>query len=68
MNTAQATYLPVFIECISVRPGISFGSDKRETIEAVEYLQKRETFWEMLEIRKDKEAIIEHVESYRWLM
>ena len=51
-----------------MRPGISFESDKRETIEAVEYLQKRETFWEMLEIRKDKEAIIQHVESYRWLM
>ena len=41
---------------------------RREANEAVEYLKKREAFWEMLEIRKDKEADIQHVESYRWLM
>ena len=41
---------------------------RREANEAVEYLKKREAFWEMLEIRKDKEAHNQSVESYRWLM
>ena len=40
---------------------------RREANEAVEYLKKREAFWEMLEIRKD-EANNQSVESYRWLM
>ena len=41
---------------------------RREANEAVEYLKKREAFWEMLEIRKDKDSLNQHVESYRWLM
>ena len=39
---------------------------KKTTTETLEYLKKREQFWEQLEIRKDKGA--SHVESYRFLM
>ena len=43
-------------------------SIRREASEAVEYLKKREAFWEMLDIGKDREVASRHVESYRFLM
>ena len=39
---------------------------KKTTSEAIEYLKKREQFWEQLDFRKDKGA--SHNESYRFLM
>ena len=41
-------------------------SIRKTTCETLEYLKKREQFWEQLELRKDEGA--KHVESYRWLM
>ena len=41
-------------------------SIKKTTTEALEYLKKREQFWEQLDFRKDKGA--SHNESYRFLM
>ena len=42
-------------------------SIKRTTYETLDYLKKREQFWEQLELRRG-ESGIKHVESYRWLM
>ena len=43
-------------------------SIRREANEAVEYLQKREAFWEILELGKDDAASIKALESFRALM
>ena len=41
-------------------------SIKKTTCETIEYLKKREQFWQQLDFRKDEGAT--HVESYRFLM
>ncbi len=64
-------YLTQLTERLTSRRDIAHDpvqrSIKKTTFETLEYLKKREQFWEQLEMRKDEGASI-HVESYRWLM
>ena len=46
---------------------IVYRNLKKTTFETLEYLKKREQFWEQLELRKET-ASSRCIESYRWLM
>lgn len=64
-------YLTTLVERVRTRSDIAHdhvhNCIKKTTFETLEYLKKREQFWEQLELRKD-EGGNKHVESYRFLM
>lgn len=64
-------YLTTLVERLKTRSDIAHdpvhNSIKKTTFETLEYLKKREQFWEQLELRKEQSAN-QHVESYRFLM